>query len=303
MKFHALLLAFLFTATANASGQADLPQNGVLRHLIVEGVPLGADRTEPLKPPTLADGLDRDKQRRIVTRVAGRHGWSRFTRDSVVAPIALQLHSLNDARGNRIGHSIDLGFVAHGNLETFSEERLFKDFIQSETKKKASEGNGVALDAAELARNGIVVRETDGPREKFFHGEFPLLGRVRVAGTCHVAYARAERSLLVAWELDERFAADDPLRGRWQPIESDNLGRKKLGPVRAYRGYGGYGKITRLAEPEGALFIECHIVFHEPQEWFTGGNLLRAKMPLLTQESVRKFRRRLKKAEEARVKH
>ncbi len=302
MNFHALLIALLFAASANASGQADLPQNPILRHLIVEGVPLGDNRTEPLPAPTLADGLDRDAQHRIVTRVAGHHGWDRFTRDSVVAPFTLQIHSLKDAQGGRIGHSVDLWFVAHGSLEALPEEQLVREFLQPETQKNTSGGKGKELGVAELARNGIIVQETAGLREKFIHGALPLLERVRVAGTCHVAYARTEQSLLMAWELDEQFAADDKLQGGWQAIESDDLGRKKLGPVQTYRGYGGYGKITRLTDPERALFVECHVVFHEPREWFTGSNLLRAKMPLLIQESVRKFRRRLKKSEEARSK-
>jgi hypothetical protein len=52
-------------------------------------------------------------------------------------------------------------------------------------------------------------------------------------------------------------------------------------------------KITRLAEPAGSLFVEYHVAFAEPQGWFQGANLLRSKLPIAAQDSVRKFRRTL----------
>jgi hypothetical protein len=52
-------------------------------------------------------------------------------------------------------------------------------------------------------------------------------------------------------------------------------------------------KATRLAAPAGALFVEYHVVFLEPQGWFRGTNLLRSKLPIVAQDLVRKFRRRM----------
>jgi hypothetical protein len=39
--------------------------------------------------------------------------------------------------------------------------------------------------------------------------------------------------------------------------------------------------------------VESRLAFAEPLAWFGGSNLLRAKIPLLTQEGVRTLRRRL----------
>jgi hypothetical protein len=36
-----------------------------------------------------------------------------------------------------------------------------------------------------------------------------------------------------------------------------------------------------------------HTAFHEPQGWFEGHNVLRSKLPLVTKENVRTFRRGL----------
>ncbi|MFO7707131.1 MAG: primosomal protein N', partial [Desulfobacterales bacterium] len=37
-----------------------------------------------------------------------------------------------------------------------------------------------------------------------------------------------------------------------------------LAEFQTYRGYGGYGKITVLNDPEDALLVECHVVVYEP---------------------------------------
>ena len=52
-----------------------------------------------------------------------------------------------------------------------------------------------------------------------------------------------------------------------------------------------YFKITKLAEPAGALFVEQHIVFAEPTGWFDGNNLLRSKLPIAVQDNVRTMRK------------
>jgi hypothetical protein len=41
------------------------------------------------------------------------------------------------------------------------------------------------------------------------------------------------------------------------------------------------------------VFVEYHLVFDELPEWFNGANLLRSKLPIVCQDGVRKFRRRV----------
>ncbi|MCS7305572.1 MAG: hypothetical protein NZ602_10755, partial [Thermoguttaceae bacterium] len=49
-----------------------------------------------------------------------------------------------------------------------------------------------------------------------------------------------------------------------------------------------------LRQPGGALFIEHHHLFAEPNQWFGGKNFLRSKLPLAIQETVRKLRWQLR---------
>ncbi|MES1213546.1 MAG: hypothetical protein ABUL64_03085, partial [Singulisphaera sp.] len=81
----------------------------------------------------------------------------------------------------------------------------------------------------------------------------------------------------------------------WSPLERDASGKLSVGAAKAYSGLGGYMKMTELVEPAGALFVECHIVFDEPEAWFHGKNFLRSKLPLVVQDNVRSFRRKLGK--------
>ena len=103
---------------------------------------------------------------------------------------------------------------------------------------------------------------------------------------------RAE-SVVAGIKLDERFNKDQEFSNTWSPIVRDAGGKLSVGAPSPYSGLGGYMKITQLREPAGALFVECHIVFAEPEAWFGGKNLLRSKLPLAVQDNVRSFRRKL----------
>ena len=79
----------------------------------------------------------------------------------------------------------------------------------------------------------------------------------------------------------------------WHSISIDDAGRRQIGPPQPYAGLGSYVKATRLAEPAGAVFIEYHVVYAEPQGWFHGANLLRSKLPIVAQDLVRRLRRKM----------
>jgi hypothetical protein len=80
-------------------------------------------------------------------------------------------------------------------------------------------------------------------------------------------------------------------------MKKDDEGKTVLGPPRSYAGSGSYLKITRLdagvSGRNDALFVEGHLIFVEPKEWFAGTNRLRSKLPTLIQDQVRSFRREL----------
>jgi hypothetical protein len=93
----------------------------------------------------------------------------------------------------------------------------------------------------------------------------------------------------------DRGGGRSPIRGdpefpnQWRPVTREG-GTTGLGPATPWGGAGFYLKVTRLAEPAGALFVEQHVVFAEPAGWFGGANLLRPKLPLAVQDRVRAMR-------------
>ena len=101
------------------------------------------------------------------------------------------------------------------------------------------------------------------------------------------------RSVLTATNLDERFENDKEFPNRWRSIMTQANMAEQLGQPRPYASMGGYATVVELPEPAGALLVELHFAFHEPADWFGGLNVLRSKFPILIQENVRSFRRKL----------
>ena len=97
---------------------------------------------------------------------------------------------------------------------------------------------------------------------------------------------------MVAPRADTCVASSDPFS--CPTSETAASGRALRQPdALPYSGAGGYLKITRLHEPKGALFIEYHLIYSEPQGWFSGADPLTTKLPAIIQAEVRTFRREL----------
>jgi hypothetical protein len=184
---------------------------------------------------------------------------------------------------------VDVAFIAYGDLQAVAS----KKFLEGALERNRDEGKARALTPEELARRGIPVGPGDVEHEGFAHFSFALLDRVQVSGVGHSSWSRTEDSVVAAGLLDPRFRDDATFPNRWRPIVKGRGGRKELGPAVPYAGAGYYVKITRLARPVGALFVEGHLVFTEPRKWFGGANLLRSKLPPVIQSQVRAFRREL----------
>jgi hypothetical protein len=158
---------------------------------------------------------------------------------------------------------------------------------QSDTEK------GTELSAIDLAKRGIQVDERDDYRERYLAGSFALFDRVRLRGTVFTTETLNDESAMFAVMLDPRFSDDAEYPNLWQPVRRDETGKLTVGKAHTYQGAGSYMKATQLKEPADAILVEYHMVFEEPEGWFNGANLLRSKLPILVQDSVRKFRRKL----------
>ncbi|WP_404307386.1 hypothetical protein [Neorhodopirellula lusitana] len=248
--------------------------------------------------------------KQILAKISGRHG-DRFTRDSIVAPIAVNTDSIPDEAGNRIGHFIDVTFVVHQSIAAIRKSEAVDQFKTSADGTQSiefAEDDGAddfeknksrTLAPAELEAFGVKL---DDKSESLAHLQLALLGKVVIRGV-----ARARRSvwpenaddspIILTWILDDRFNSDAPtedsVANQWRAIERTQVGEKQLGPPQPYAGLGGYVAITPVPEHPESSIVQIRFVLHEPKDWFSGRNLLRSKLPILVQDRVRNLRREL----------
>ncbi len=276
------------------------PDNPVLTQLVERGIPAGNGQAVRLPRPTMPDGLDHAGQQEVLARVAApNRRVADLVRKSVVSPFVLKLGDVAAPDSKQPFRTIDLWFIAHGRLELFSRQ----DFLQRlvETAETSKQGRlpfekGI-LDRAEMKRLNLLVEDETDRLERYFHSTFGLFDRVLVRATRRVVVTRGPESVIVAAIIDPRFTKSPDHPNHWQAVEREERGEFQLGPAHDYESAGLYAKVTRLKEPEGALFIEYHHAFCEPEAWFRGTALLRSKLPMVVQDGVRKLRRRLHEAE------
>ena len=123
--------------------------------------------------------------------------------------------------------------------------------------------------------------------------QLPILKRVIVRGVARSQRDEAENDITIAWLMDLRFTRDNESPNTWAAIELDDDGTRSEGPRQPFAGAGGFARVSRLAELPDACLVELRMVLHEPRDWFRGDHVLRSKIPILMQESARRFRRRV----------
>lgn len=281
-----LLPVLLLTAVLHADGHEK--ENALYLELREKGVPIGAGLRAPLPPPFMADGLDAKAQRAVLEKLAGDYPLEEFLRKSVVAPHVYTYRDVKPSDPEAPAHGNDLWFIAHGDLDTLAKKDA-SGFFQSVRKEVQVH----VLTEEERAKRGLKAETSEKRQTRYVHTTYPLLEKVEVSLTSRTILTRTEDSLLLATALDPAFAKDEQFPNRWRAILRDGDEEQKLGPPQPYDGNGLYMKVTRLHEPNGALFIEYHRISTEPKKWFNGANLLRSKLPILIQSEVRSFRREL----------
>jgi hypothetical protein len=280
MKIKLLLVYLLLVAAARGAEPAR-----IIDQLWTHGLTLDQGVAVQLTQPTLPDGLDAAAQQRAVEGVADEtHPLDALMRHSIVAPFVLKIADEKPVR-DALPRRVDLWFFAYGDLQKITDESFLKGMIEGDSKGNA----GGLLTDQELQQRGL----TPGKDERYAAGTVSLFDRVRISGVMRMQLTRTDDSALVAGVLDPRFERDATHPNSWSPITRDEDGKLQVGQPRVYHAVGWYCKVTRLAAPAGALFVEYHLLFDEPHGWFNGANLLRSKLPILAQDGVRKLRRRL----------
>ncbi|HMP03608.1 MAG TPA: hypothetical protein PKD86_17380 [Gemmatales bacterium] len=272
-------------------GQNHLEQNSVLRQLLGPGVALAPGATAPLPTPRMADGLSAADQRRVIEQWEGRQAdVDELLRRSPVTPFLLHFREIEAGPASAAGRAIDLGFVTYGRFDDLARSDFLEEMLNSGRKDAAIQ----PLTPESVAHLHLEPVASEAARTGWAHVSLTLMDRVTLRGTSRTVWSRTAESVVVAAVLEPRCTGSREFPNAWQLLERDDAGQlRPKGPAVAYEALGYYLKITRLAEPADALFVEWHLIFREPQEWFDGANLLRSKLPIVLQTKIRAFRREL----------
>ncbi|MBP3955924.1 hypothetical protein J8F10_11570 [Gemmata sp. G18] len=290
---NAILLAALALAPAQPAADKHDEQNPLFKRLMDPGLDVGPNAKAKFPAPTMADGLTAAKQKEIIKSVIGTdYSYDEFVRDSVVAPQILKIGDLESGDKAAPARAVDVWFVVYGDFKQLEDDKFLDKLVGA--GKTSGGGKGGPLAPADLAKRKIEIKKGDEKREGYGTVEFDFLEKVRLTATGHAMWSRNGESVVAAAEIDPRFRDDKEFPNQWRSITKAG-GQTKVGDANPWGGAAVYLKVTKLAEPAGALFVEQHIVFAEPTGWFDGANLLRSKLPIAVQDNVRTMRKQFKK--------
>jgi hypothetical protein len=286
-----LLLLLLTASVPAAERDVHEKNNPVYQQLRRQGIALAAHQHWTLPAPVMPDDLDAKAQQAVLRKLlADDIDIDNFLAESVTAPQLLKLPDQKQGDRAAQAHSLDLYFVAHGDLDALAEKTVLDRLVGRERGSEKSR----TLTSEELKLRKIVIAEEAARHESFSYGQANILVRVQVRAVGHSFWSRGPVSIVLAAKTDDRFDGDPEFPNQWRALIKGAPDEEvKVGPPQPYRGAAYYVKITRLEEPAGAVFVEAHVVFTEPTQWFDGENPLRSKLPAATMSLVRQFRREL----------
>ena len=240
--------------------------------------------------PILKDGFDANQQHAALLELSGsERALADLLRDSVTAPFLLKVRDqkMTDATV-RI---VDLWFVVRGDLASLDPVE-----VASQASGKAVEAGNMRFASRLLTDDELKPRGRSSHRGRdrarwFVHLEGRLLDRIAVEATNEAVATRTEESMVIAGRTDPAFDSDTTLANRWRTLGQDG----QAGSGQPFRGGSSYAKISRLKQPPGALLVEFHGAFSEPEAWFQGNPILRSKFAPIAQDQIRRLRRELLK--------
>ncbi|MCA9265616.1 MAG: hypothetical protein KDA60_17265 [Planctomycetales bacterium] len=272
--------------------------NVVYQQLLRPGLRAPSGKVVPFPPPYLADNVDADQQQAILNELT-RGASDRYLRESMVAPHVCKLNEIEEG-AEGVVRGIDYWFIAYADLDAITSTDFLSglegDVASDEEKESLQESR--ALTEGDLAKRNITLAAPHAyshgvSPEAYGQARFRLLNRVELSAVGRTYWTRTEHSAIVAFQVDDRFVTDREFPLQWSPLTRQTDGSLVTEAPQAYSGAGSYIKVTRLAEPERALFVEGHVVYWEPHGWFDGRNQLRAKIPAIVQNQVRTARREM----------
>jgi hypothetical protein len=292
MLIQTLLVAACFLGQTKI--EPDHTGNPVLAQVLTKGVEAGG-QTVKLPSPRFVDGLTAEDERTALLDVAeSDRAVDEMLRDSVTAPYIIKVRD-HKASGATI-RMADLWFVVYAPLEQVDpiRELARADQKKVDVANMSFETRMLKNDEIQTAGNKP-AESAPGKAEWFAYVHARLLDRIEFDVTNHGAVSQSPNSIVVASRTDPAFDKVESNGNCWRSVTS-TTGANALGADKhPYSGGISYAKISRCALKQGALVVEMHVAFVEPDGWFQGAPILRSKFGVVAQDQIRTLRRELAK--------
>ncbi len=248
-----------------------------------------------LPHPTLGPELPSAAREEALHKLSGKQDWSRFVRESVMAPISIDIDAINSIQGERLGLSVHNAFIVHTNLDRLRDTGAMKEiFGRPDNSGNSDDSAGIVtqeITQDELRSLGFISQAESSAT--FAYLELPLLNQVIVRGVVRIERRERAGAVEFFWRLDPSFNSIEKYANRWTKLERNVVGKLLEGESFSYSGCGGFVGVYEISPESQQLLVESRLLLREPQEWFAGSNFLRSKLPPLMQENARNFRRKL----------
>ena len=237
--------------------------------------------------PRLVDGLKAEEERAALRKVAeSDRAVDEMLRDSVTAPYIIKVRD-QKASGATI-RMADLWFVVYGPLEKIDPIREVARTDQKRVEVANMLFETRMLNADDLRAAGIKQTEhAAGQGDWYAHVHARLLDRIEMDVTNHGAVSQSADSIVVASRTDPLFEKAESNANFWKSVTANNSANAAKQP---YSGGVSYAKISRSVLKPGALVVEMHVAFVEPDGWFQGAPILRSKFGVIAQDQIRTLR-------------
>jgi hypothetical protein len=267
-------------------------QNIVMEQVLKHGLDVGG-QTVTLPAPRLVDGQGADEERAVLKRVAGSdRALADLLRDSVTAPFVMKLRD-SKVDGATVRQA-DLWFTVRGDLDKIDPAH----FAVKTDQKQVDVANMLfetrVLKPDEIRAGGITPRESGSHRNEWYvHIRSKLLDRIEFEVTNHIVASQSPESIVIASATDPAFAKGSLFGNGWRAVSKTEGSPSRNAERQPYTGGISYAKISKLAFQPGMLFVEMHMAFVEPDDWFQGAPILRSKFSVAAQDQIRTLRREL----------
>lgn len=274
----------------------------IVQSLVAEGFEVADGERATVAPPTLLPGMDDAAQRAALEELFGEVAWDDYFDPSANARKVLDIDSADLELDGAKVRTLDLVFVAYGKLAVVRDKDLMQSIFGGNRGEEDSETGfkryAESLTAEETQARGFEQQLEGERRRHLTRYRFALIEKVVIEGLVE-GDGRDYSSLLVESAVSPLAMLEDAeYPSVWRAIPRGAESDADLEDPEPFRGFAGYLQASDLKFEPGAILVECHGVFVEPDGWFGGRNLLASKLPIVVQDNVRDFRRRLTKATE-----